>query len=59
MTDAQALSGIEDAKRILDKHYDTGFPLGVWHEQYDGIFYRYADGRYAELAQRDLEGKAA
>lgn len=54
MTDAQALSEIEEAKRILDKHYDSGFLIGVWHEQYDGISYRYADGRYAELAKREL-----
>lgn len=59
MTTPQALSEIEDAKRILDKHYDSGFLLGVWHERYDGIFYRYAEGRYFELAQRDTEGQPA
>lgn len=59
MTDAQALSEIEEAKRILDRHYDSGFLLGVWHEQYDGICYRYAEGRYDELAQRDTEGEPA
>lgn len=59
MTDAQALLEIEEAKRILDKHHDSGFLIGVWHEQLDGICYRYAVGRYAELAQRDLEDEAA
>tara|TARA_R110002012_G_scaffold318833_2_gene537864 strand:+ start:582 stop:932 length:351 start_codon:yes stop_codon:yes gene_type:complete len=59
MTDAQALSEIEEAKRILDKHHDSGFLIGVWHEQLDGISYSYANGRYAELAERDSEGKAA
>ncbi|OCX60550.1 hypothetical protein BFP70_17445 [Thioclava sp. SK-1] len=53
MTDAQALSEAEKAKRILDKHHDSGFLLGVWHERDDGICYHYADGRYAELAERD------
>tara|TARA_R110002073_G_C9244096_1_gene562023 strand:+ start:297 stop:647 length:351 start_codon:yes stop_codon:yes gene_type:complete len=59
MTDAQALSEIEEAKRILDKHHDSGFLIGVWQEQLDGICYRYANGRYAELAQRASEGEAA
>ena len=59
MTDAQALSEIEEAKRILDKHHDSGFLIGVWHERDDGICYRYADGRYAELAERDSECEAA
>ncbi|UWR21112.1 hypothetical protein [Sulfitobacter sp. S190] len=58
MTDAQALSEIEEAKRILDKHYDSGFLIGVWHEQLDGVSYRYAKDRYDELAQRDSEGEA-
>ena len=59
MTDAQALSEIEEAKRILDKHYDSGFLLGIWNECDDGICYRYADGRYAELAKRESEDEAA
>ncbi len=59
MTEAQALSEIEEATRILDKHHDSGFLLGVWHERDDGISYRYADGRYTELAERESEGEAA
>lgn len=59
MTDAQALAEIEEAKRILDKHHDSYFLLGVWQERDDGICYRYANGRYAELAKRDSEGDAA
>ena len=58
-TDAQALSEIEEAKRTLDKHHDSGLLLGVWHERDDGICYRYADGGYDELAQRDTEGEPA
>jgi len=50
---------VEEAKGILDKHYDSGFLLGVWHECNDGICYRYADGRYAELAKRDSGYEAA
>ncbi len=59
MTIAQALSEIEEAKRILDKHHDSGFLLGVWHERDDGICYRYEDGLHDELAERDSDGKAA
>jgi hypothetical protein len=44
MTDARALEEVSAAKRILQRHYDAGFLLG--------IFYRYADGPYAELAER-------
>lgn len=59
MTDAPALSEIEETKRILDKHHDSGFLIGVLHQRDDGISYRYADGRYAELAERDSQGEAA
>ena len=31
----------------------------IWHEQGDGISYRYAKGRYNKLAQRDSEGETA
>jgi hypothetical protein len=54
MTDELALREIEAAKCTLEKHYDSGFLLGFWHEQYDGFQYRYADGLYAERAQHEL-----
>jgi len=55
MTDARALAEIEAARRALQKHYDAGFLLGVWTEQYDGISYRYFNGRYAERAAAERE----
>ncbi|MEM7644776.1 MAG: hypothetical protein AAF366_19980, partial [Pseudomonadota bacterium] len=51
--------GVHETGGTPDKHYGSGFLLGVWHEQHDGISYRYAEGRYDELAQRDSEGEAA
>lgn len=59
MTDRRARKEVEAARNILQRHYDAGFLLGVWHEQYDGICFRYAEGRYSELAERDSEDKAA
>lgn len=55
MTDARALAEIEAARLVLQKHYDAGFLLGVWTEQYDGVSYRYANGRYAERAEAARE----
>lgn len=53
MTDERALFEVEVAVKKLQKHYDAGFLLGIWNEQYDGVAYRCANGRYAELAERE------
>jgi hypothetical protein len=58
VTDARALAEIEAARRALQKHYHAGFLLGVWTEQYDGVSYRYADGRYAAIAEAEREAAA-
>ena len=55
MTDRRARKEVESACNTLQRHYDAGFLLGTWHEQYDGICFGCANGRYAELAQVEAE----
>jgi len=58
MSDDRALEEIGAAKAVLQRHYDAGFLLGFWHEQYDGFQYRYADGQYARRAEIEAEDAA-
>jgi len=58
MTDKRALEEVEAARAVLQRHYDSGFLLGFWSEQYDGFQYRYAEGEYARRAEIEAEAKA-
>lgn len=58
MTDQRALAEIEEAQEVLQKHYDNGFLLGFWHEQYDDFQYRYVEGEYARRAEVEAEDAA-
>lgn len=58
MTDEFALKEIEAARTVLQRHYDAGFLLGFWHEQYDGFQYRYTEGEYARRAEIEAEDAA-
>jgi len=58
MTDRLALEEVEAAKETLQRHYDSGFLLGFWSEQYDGFQYRYADGDYARRAEIEVRDEA-
>jgi len=46
MTTMRALDEIEAAKRILDKHWNSGMLHSFFYNQVDGFQYSYGEGHY-------------
>ena len=57
--DKRAQMEMMQVKATIDRHYNNRWLLGYHHEEMDGFVYRYADGRYDELAQHAREDREA
>ena len=59
MTDEMALRTVEAAKDKINEYVDLGFVTDVVRDEKGYLGFCYDPERFARIAQRDLEGKAA